>query len=64
MFEDQNEYDSFMAWAIEGSCLAQRMLESVPGGHFEIPLYWEKHKEMAKGRMMPDELPDRLKQDA
>ena len=38
-FDGQSEYNSFLAWAIEGSCLAQRM-QSGPGAEFEIPDYW------------------------
>jgi hypothetical protein len=46
MFKNQDEYDAFLAWAIEGSCLMQRMIESVKGGKFEIPEYWEKYKKL------------------
>jgi hypothetical protein len=38
-FNGQSEYNSFLAWAINGSCLEQRMQES-SGGIFEIPDYW------------------------
>ena len=46
-FEDQAEYNSFLAWAIEGSCLIQRMQES-SGGVFEIPDYWFYWKQALK----------------
>jgi hypothetical protein len=63
MFEDQDEYDSFMAWAIEGSCLAQRM-NACEGGGFDIPSHWVAHKEDAKKRLLPSELPKRLRKNA
>jgi hypothetical protein len=53
MFRNQDEYSQFRAWAIEGSCLAQRMFESVPGGKFDIPDYWEKYKKLMP---LPDDL--------
>lgn len=56
MFKNQDDYDSFRAWALEGSCLAQRMSESVEGGVFEIPSYWKKYKRAAKS--MPERLKD------
>jgi hypothetical protein len=46
-FEDQSEYNNFLAWAIEGSCLEQRMQESY-GGTFDIPDYWFYWKEAKK----------------
>jgi hypothetical protein len=39
MFENQAEYNDFLAWKYEGSCITQRMFESVPGGKFIIPDY-------------------------
>jgi hypothetical protein len=64
-FNGQPEYDSFLAWAIEGSCLKQRMQES-SGGTFEIPYHWFFWRGAFKlkegGKLDEDfrELPDRL----
>jgi hypothetical protein len=55
MFKDQDEYSQFRAWVIEGSCLAQRMSESVKGGSFTIPPHWERFKEL--DREWPHHLP-------
>jgi hypothetical protein len=44
MFENQAEYNNFLAWKYEGSCITQRMFESVPGGKFVIPDYWQEYK--------------------
>jgi hypothetical protein len=55
MFKNQAEYDQFRAWVYEGSCIAQRMFESVPGGKFEIPDYWERFKKL--DREWPHKLP-------
>jgi hypothetical protein len=46
-FNGQSEYDSFLAWAIEGSCLEQRMQTS-SGGVFDIPDYWFYWREAKK----------------
>lgn len=54
MFKNQAEYEEFKAWAVEGSCLRQRM-QSAEGGVFTIPDYWEKFKPIA--RTLPDILP-------
>jgi hypothetical protein len=59
MFRDQGEYDQFMAWAIEGSCLAQRM-NACEGGSFEIPAHWHKYHDQAEKGLMPRRLPSRL----
>ncbi len=47
-FPNKDDFDSFQAWAIEGSCLAQRMSESAPGGIFTIPGHWELLKDYAE----------------
>lgn len=47
-FDGQSEYNEFLAWAIEGSCLSQRMQTS-SGGTFDIPdywFYWKKKKNL------------------
>jgi hypothetical protein len=61
MFRDQGEYDQFRAWAIEGSCLMQRMIESVPNGKFKIPDHWERFKELDREWpvLLPIEFMDR-----
>jgi hypothetical protein len=60
MFKDQAEYDQFMAWAIEGSCLAQRMNSGEGCREFVIPKHWHKYKEHAEH--FPSILPDYLKE--
>jgi hypothetical protein len=62
MFKDQNEYNQFRAWVIEGSCLGQRMAES-NGGEFEIPLHWKTYKQKADelGIDPPEQLPEPMK---
>ncbi len=59
-FEDQAEYNNFLAWAINGSCIVQRMQES-SGGVFEIPDYWFYWKQ-AKNLNSETELDDRTRQ--
>lgn len=41
-FNNQADYRSFLAWKYEGSCLAQRMATSAPGGRFDIPEHWQR----------------------
>jgi hypothetical protein len=60
MFKNQAEFDSFRAWAIEGSCLAQRMNSGEGCREFIIPKYWHKYKEHAEH--FPSILPDYLKE--
>jgi hypothetical protein len=60
MFKNQDEYEQFRAWAIEGSCLAQRMNACEGVKEFEIPKHWHKYKERAE--QLPSILPDHLKE--
>jgi hypothetical protein len=46
-FRDAYEYESFMAWALEGSSLAQRMNTGPGTDEPVIPKYWEVWKPFA-----------------
>ena len=47
MFSNEAEYREFLAWAIEGSSIAQRM-QSAGGDEVAIPSYWVKAKPYAE----------------
>jgi hypothetical protein len=59
MFKNQDEYNQFRAWAIEGSCLAQRMNSGEGCREFVIPTHWHKYKKQAVN--LPFMLPEHLK---
>lgn len=63
MFKSQEEYDYFRAWAVEGSCLPQRMFSTDGGEPFKIPAYWEDLKKKAGNQLdlIPLILPESLK---
>ena len=48
MFKSEQEYYDFLAWALNGSCLPQRMQESALGAEpWPIPSYWHRIKKHA-----------------
>lgn len=53
-FQTQEEYSSFLVWAIEGSTIGQRM--QMGQSQDKIPAYWEYFKPIA------DKLPPTLEE--
>lgn len=60
-FKNQADYNDFLAWKYEGSCLSQRMATSAPGGKFDIPEHWHHFKSL--NRDWPLELPSFLSEE-